>query len=135
MRTRAILTVLGAAASVLFLAGPAYSQVVCMAPANCGNAGGTRTCTEMWVYGVTGYANTMASPTGAATSCTVMGNLATRTFVAMRPTAAAATAGCNFAGNFNTLGFTFPYTCTIDTAGGLPVELMDFSIDDEKPKD
>jgi hypothetical protein len=133
MRSRAILTGLGAAASVLYLAGPAYPQaMLCNGAANCSNMGGTRTCTYMWNYTVMSYANTVNNMTGAATGCTVMGNNTARTFIAMRPTTAAPTGGCYFAGTFN-VGGTFPYTCPLDMADGLPVELMEFSIDQGKP--
>jgi hypothetical protein len=81
-----------------------------------------------------GYVNTVALATGAATSCTVMGNLTTRTFQAQQPTSLTAAGGCNFAGNFDSGGGTNSYVCTIDQAGGLPVELLEFSVEEEEPE-
>jgi hypothetical protein len=110
---------------------PASAQVVvCGAPAqNCATAAGVRTCTEIWSYTIARNP-TLSSATGAATSCqqTITGTVLT--FIARRPTAAAATGGCNFGGTFMNGAATFNYTCTIDQASGLPVELLDFAVDE-----
>lgn len=110
---------------------PASAQVaVCGAPAqNCTTAAGMKTCTEIWSYTLTRNP-TLSSATGAATSCqqTFMGTVLT--FIAQRPTTAAATGGCNFGGTFMNGGATFNYTCTIDQASGLPVELLDFAVEE-----
>jgi hypothetical protein len=120
----------------------AFAQaMVCGAPANCTNSGMTRVCTEMWVYSLNntmlsmGYVNTVALATGAATSCTVMGNLTTRTFQAQQPTFLTSAGGCYFAGIIDTGGGTnLPYACRIDQASGLPVELLEFSVEEEEPE-
>jgi len=133
-RTLPLLPLLLAAVAVLFLApAPASAQaVVCSPPANCVTIGGTQNrCTEQWAYTVSAYLNTVTSMTGAATACTVTGNTQTRTFAARRPTAAATTGGCIFSGQFGIGGgLEYNYTCTIDENSGLPVELMEFEVED-----
>ena len=123
---------------VISFSGAAWGQaVICGAPATCTNSAGVQTCTEQWAYTLSsgtiagGYNNTLSSATGAATNCSVNGNINTRTFIAQQPTSITAAGGCNFAGNFDFGGATNSYECVIDDASGLPVELMEFSADDE----
>lgn len=112
-------------------------QDICNGDPTCAVSGTINTCTQMWTYTLAtdtipgGYNNTVTSATGGATNCTVMGNQTTRTFNAQRPTGAQVTGACNFAGNFNFGGGTNSYVCTIDESGGLPVELMEYSVEDE----
>lgn len=134
-RTLPLIPLLLAAVAVLFLApAPASAQtaVICGPPATCTFIGGTlNRCTEQWAYTVSAYVNTLTSMTGAATACTVTGNTQTRTFAARRPTAAATTGGCIFAGQFGIGGgLNYNYSCTIDENSGLPVELMEFEVED-----
>lgn len=95
----------------------------------CSNVGTIRQCTGLNAYGVMSYNNSVTSATGAA-NCSLTGNNSYRNFMAQRPTMAGPGA-CSFAGTFVTLGGMgpFTYTCVINEADGLPVELLDFDID------
>jgi hypothetical protein len=116
----------------LALAGSAVGQSdFCPAPA-CGPNGANQECNAVFTSVMLQSITVMQASSGAGVVCAISQAGATMvTFAAARPIASAAPpAACAWTGAFATTGAaTGTWQCTIDATDGLPVELLEFSVD------
>lgn len=114
----------------LFFATDGKSQLPRCVPATCSDTVMGRTCQESWPYAAAyGGLVSVATMASGGAVCNLVNNTMV-TFQAQRDSTDPTNAFCSWTGDFmNSSGSPISFICVINMADGLPVELMDLSVD------